>query len=220
MKYKAFIFDMDGVIVDTARLWHSHETAYLEDLFGVETINKIGDRVGVDIKTIFQKATKYKPNITFKKYLDGYEKLAKIIYQNSDITPNLDKLAELLLKKDFQLGLVSNAKPNWIDMVVQRLSFKDKFSNILSVYNNGRLRIKPEPDGYVECMHKLKANPKTTIILEDSNSGIEAARESGAFTVALMENKVTNYVQIGANIYVETVKDLIKLIDKFDYLPS
>ncbi len=69
-------------------------------------------------------------------------------------------------------------------------------------------------------MHKLKANPKTTIILEDSNSGIEAARESGAFTVALMENKVTNYVQIGANIYVETVTDLIKLIDKFDYLPS
>ncbi|MHA1899356.1 MAG: HAD family hydrolase, partial [Promethearchaeota archaeon] len=44
---------------------------------------------------------------------------------------------------------------------------------------------KPAPDIFLEAMNRLDIEPKKCIIIEDSLSGIIAAKKSGAFTIGL-----------------------------------
>ena len=77
------------------------------------------------------------------------------------------------------------------------------------------LKPKPEPDGYLEALKNLEADPKLSIILEDSNSGIQAAKASGAYVIGFKGNLVDGYVQKGADVYADTMQDVIKLVEAY-----
>jgi len=53
---KAFIFDMDGVLINDEALWMKYEVTLFDELFGKEISAQIGDTVGVSSKTIIEKA--------------------------------------------------------------------------------------------------------------------------------------------------------------------
>lgn len=121
-------------------------------------------------------------------------------------------LVKSLLNLDYHIGIVSGSPLSWITTVTKRLSFEDDIELVISLYDRHDLGNKPEPDGYVEAMHALRSTPATTIILEDSNSGIAAAKSSGAYTIGLKQNLVDGYIQNGADDYAETMIDVIELV--------
>lgn len=210
---KAFIFDMDGVIVDTETIWARIEPSFLPQFFGKEIYEKIKDRfLGNTLKGIYDLAV----NEGFGKSRDEYYKLydeqAKKVHPVAKITNGIDELVELLLERGFVLGLVSSSRMNWIDMVLDRLIFSDKFKYIVSVNDRDDLRSKPDPDGYLEAMKKLKVKPQDTIIIEDSNTGIKAAKASGALVICLKENHFDGYQPMEADIYIEKLSDLTKIL--------
>ena len=65
----------------------------------------------------------------------------------------------------------------------------------------------------LEAMKKLNSTPGKTIILEDSNKGIQSAKKSGALTVCLREHLRKNYLPQGADIYIDDLASLIKLLE-------
>src|SRR6266849_8544463 len=206
---KAFIFDMDGVIVNSESVWENYEQKFLSELIGKNVYLKIKNQIlGNSINEIYKILCTYGLPISMEEYLQIYDTYAKLVYRQAHITEGIEKLIEQLIGMNFKLGVVSSSRQNWIDLVLVKLKRKTVFDYILSLSDTQNLRPKPFPEGYITTIKKLGAEPKTTIILEDSNKGIRAAKASGAFTICLKENLPINYRAQGADLYVETIEEL------------
>ena len=212
MAAKAFLFDMDGVLIGTERLWEKYEDESLLQLFGKEILEKIGCMIGMSINTAYEKAIFYGAKTDYEEYLRLYNEKAAFIYSKASVTEGVERLAKELISLDFKLGLVSSSPREWIDYLLPKLSFKDKLEEIISLNDRPDLKPKPEPDGYLEALTSLKADPKLSIVLEDSNPGIQAAKASGAYVIGFKGNLLQGYVQQGADVCAETMDEVIELI--------
>ena len=98
-------------------------------------------------------------------------------------------------------------------MVLPRLTYKDKFSYVLSTNQRDDLKAKPAPDGYLDAIKNLDSDPEHSIILEDSNRGIQSAKASGAFVIGFKENLVPEYKQEGADACAENMSEVVKIVE-------
>lgn len=213
---KAFIFDMDGVIIDTEAEWKKFDAPYFSRILSEDILEKIGDITGLSIKAVSEKAAVLGATIDEKRYIQDSNETAAYIYGSAVITEGLSELTDILLARDFRLGLVSASPEASIDIVLARLPFRDKLNIVLSVNDHPSLRQKPHPDAYIETLKELGVEAEKSIILEDSNPGIAAAKGSGAYTIGFKSNLPHGYEQTGADAYADTMDDVIKLVESFD----
>ncbi len=211
----AFIFDMDGVIVNSEQAWRAYGADFLPRLFGEEIAQKVGDTIGLTVDQEYALAAQYGFSMDICEYYERFDAQAFAIYDQANISEGLDELVHTLVSLNFKFGLVSSSRRPWIEKVLTRLPYRDRFDYVVSLNDRPDLRPKPEPDGYVEAMRELAVRPERTIILEDSNSGIRAAKAAGALTIGLRQNLVGGYVQAGADVYADTMLDVIKLVETF-----
>lgn len=214
---KAFIFDMDGVIVNSEKLWEDYEQAFLHKVLGKKIAEAVGDTIGVGVKTVYDKATQMGFQMDREAFQSAYDQMAFEVYKKSKVTAGLNKLVSFLTDQGFRLGVVSMSPSNWLEQVLPRLSFRDKVEVVISLDENEVLKPKPYPDGYKEAMRVLGAVPKTTMVLEDSNTGIASGLASGAFTIAYSGNLVPGYRQIKADVTVATMSEVIGLVKDFNW---
>jgi len=208
---KAFIFDMDGVIIDSEPVWERYEQVFLAELMGQETYLKIKDQIlGNSINAIYQIASQHGLKTSKQEYLRIYDDYAKKVYSEAKLTPGIREFIEKLLGLDFKLGLVSSSRQNWIDLVLEKLKVSNQFEFVISLNDAENMQPKPSPIGYLKAMETLGTEPSSTIILEDSSKGVQAAKASGALTICLKENLPKDYQPVDADLYVESIKDLNK----------
>lgn len=210
--HKAFLFDLDGVLINDEPIWDEHKQRLFSELFGENVHEKIGSTVGLNLDSIYDKARAAGTGISRDKFIEAFYAVADQVYTTSPIPDGVPELADALLSMDYRIGIVSASPLSWITTVTKRLTFEDDIELIISLHERDDLRHKPEPDGYLEAMEALESTPATTIILEDSNSGIKAAKASGAYTIGLKQNLVRGYVQEGADAYAETMLEVIQLV--------
>ena len=205
---------MDGVLIDTEREWSVGEGGDIVNVFGKEIAKKLGDTVGATIRSEYERAVKFGYTVNYEEYKKRYNKEAEAIFIQAKITEGIEGLVKELLARNFKLGLVSSSPRKWINFLLPRLSFSDKLEQIISLNDRTDLKPKPEPDGYLEALKSLQADPGKSFILEDSNLGIQAAKASGAYVIGFRGNLVKGYVQKGADIYADFMADVTKLIMK------
>jgi mannitol-1-/sugar-/sorbitol-6-/2-deoxyglucose-6-phosphatase len=210
---KAFIFDLDGVLIDDEQIWEDKKLVLYNDLFGDEITRAMGSTLGINMDGIYDLAEKAGSNVTKDELIHAFFDLAEGIYQSAPIPTGLDELAESLNRLGYHLGLVSASPISWITTVTKRLSFETDIKVIISLYERSDLTHKPAPDGYLEAIKILGSKPENTIILEDSNSGIMSAKASGALTIGLKQNLAAGYIQEGADIYAETMEEVAKIVE-------
>ena len=209
---KAFIFDLDGIIIDNELMWEEAKKEIYTTLFGEEIYSKMGHTMGMDMPSIYRRAVELGANVSLQSMLDEFYRHALNIYAKAPITKGVKRLADSLVKDGYSIGLVSTSPMDWINRVINRLSFKEKITVIISLEDSPELQKKPEPDGYLKAMKDLKVAPSSTIILEDSNSGIAAAKASGAFTIAFTQNLVHDYKQIVADAKAANMEEVMKIM--------
>ena len=209
---KAFLFDMDGVIVDSEHHWLPHDMRILEELFDERTRLAIGNSMGIGVRGLYEKARALGSTIEFDTLARAYKEAAFDVYAKSPITPGIEHLAEKLLEFGFRLGIVTSSGQTEIDAVVPRLSFSDKLDVVISIFERRDLRPKPSPDGYIAALRHLEAEPKTSIVLEDSNYGIQAGKDAGAFVIGFRGNLTPGYEQHGADLYADTMQEVASIV--------
>ena len=197
---KAFIFDMDGVIIDSETWW---------DKLWFYQLRK--PSLGYSIRSNYQDFKKLNPRLTWKEFFAKMNQQAKIIYCQAPLTPGINQLLRKLVKDKYKIGLVSGSTSNWIKYVQERLEYPIPVS--LSLHDHPKLRTKPVPDGYLAVMKQLGVKAKETIILEDSQMGLDSAKASGAYVICLTEHHPKNYHPQGANLYVKSLRELLIYLD-------
>lgn len=99
-------------------------------------------------------------------------------FDRSKTNQDAQKIFQFLKAKDVKLALVSNARSQYIQFIIELLGINGLVDVFVS--NDQHLKPKPSPEMYNFAMLKLGVEPKETLIFEDSDIGLEAAYESKA----------------------------------------
>ncbi|AZA76186.1 hexitol phosphatase HxpB [Chryseobacterium sp. G0186] len=184
MVVKAVIFDMDGVLVDSEGFWAKAEL----DVFS---------SYGVQITDDLAIQTKYMTTREVTEFWYGrfpWENLdvpaveqqvvSKVIefIQSEDCTMSgIQQFITDLKNKNYKIGLATNAPLRVADAVLEKLQVRDLFDSIHS--SELEEQGKPHPAVYLTSAKKLGISPEHCIAIEDSHSGLRAAKGAGMRTI-------------------------------------
>ncbi len=185
-KIKAFIFDLDGVLTDTAE-HHFLSWKRLCDEEGLSFNRKINEKLrGVSRKKSLEIILGDK-KVSEDKFAEMLERKNKY-YQDSirnispgDLFPGAEDILEELKNKGIKLALGSsskNARP-----VIEGLGIGKYFDAIAD--GNSVERAKPAPDLFLFAAERLGVSPGKCVVVEDAEAGIEAALEAEMFVVGI-----------------------------------
>ncbi|MDC3133042.1 beta-phosphoglucomutase [Flavobacteriaceae bacterium] len=187
------LFDLDGVIVDTAKYhffaWKkiAKELDYelteaaneqLKGISRVDSLKKIIDWSGVAVSE-----RRFQDFMQIKN--DDYLKFIEDINE-SDILPGVRDALDFLRENRIKIGLGSASK-NAVP-ILDRLSITPYFKTIID--GNSVSRSKPDPEVFLKGAKALNVSPNQTVVFEDSTAGIIAAKAGGMTGVALGETKL------------------------------
>ncbi len=186
--YKAVIFDMDGVIVDSMPLqYESYKRALSEENISI-TEEEFFLYAGKQGKKLLQDIMNIK-NVSFdiKKVYDKKNKIYRELLKDIKTFPDIIKLINVFIGK-YKLALVSTSSIVNISIILDKLNLKAKFNVILGAEDADRG--KPSPDIFLKAASRLGALPAECIVFEDSNYGIEAAKRAGMEYIRVIKGRL------------------------------
>ena len=180
MELAAFLFDLDGVIIDTESqydvFWKATGEKYNRGIPGFEKLVK-----GITL-----------PNILAQFFSDLSEderiQIAKdnhLFDLQMDIQP-IPGAMEFLQKakeKAIPMGLVTSSNDEKLDYVFSQLPIKNYFDTIVSA--DRITRGKPDPMCYLLAAQDLNVSPEACFVFEDSFNGIKSGNAAGMKVVGL-----------------------------------
>lgn len=187
-RYCGVIFDLDGVITDTAR-YHYLAWKKLADELEIYFDEVINERLkGVSrlqsLEIILEKSDK-KYSQEEKEYYankknEYYKEMIKKITPE-DLLPGVERFIEELKKRGIKIAIASVSKNAFT--VVENLKIRDKFDYIVDA--NEIKRGKPDPEIFLNAAKHLGIFPEKCIGIEDSAAGITAIKKAGMFAVGV-----------------------------------
>ena len=188
MKLEAFIFDLDGVLTNTA-VFHYQSWKQLADEMGAEFNWEINHQLrGVSRRASMEIICKGH-DLTEKEIEDGMARkngyyqalIAKMTPE--DILPGSQELLNEARRAGIKIGLGSASKN--ARTVLDAIGL----TPLIDVIGDGHSveRSKPEPDLFLFVAQALNAKPETCVVFEDAASGIEAANQAGMYAVGIGE---------------------------------
>lgn len=190
------LFDLDGVIIDT-------EGIYSEfwNRMGNEFINRpdLGPQIkGQTLPYILDTHFPGRPDIHAKitERLDNLEATMPYNY-----IAGAEQLIEALAADGVPMAIVTSSTEQKLKQLLKRHpEIKERIPSIFT--SEMFTRSKPFPDCYLMGMEKLGGTPATTVVMEDSISGLKAAHDSGAFVVGLTTTYPVDQVEPLAHVVV------------------
>ncbi len=186
MPYSAYIFDMDGTLVDNMGFHIKIWTEFLasigaptdEEYFFQRTVGKINAEILREF---------VRPDLTdaqVAEYSLGKEQLyrKRFLPLLTEI-PGLSDFLRKVSAAGMPVALATSAGMDNVKFVLEGLGIAPYFCKIVSADEviNG----KPDPEIFLKAAGKLGVNPPDCLVFEDSPSGLEAAFRAGMQAVAL-----------------------------------
>ena len=181
MNYKAALFDLDGVVVDTesqysvfwgsqCRLYHP-EIPGLENKIKGQTLTQIYDgwfsgEIASEQPLITRRLNEFEAQMDFD-YIAGFEDFITI-----------------LRNKGFKTAVVTSSNKIKMNAVYRKHpEFHSLFDAILT--SEDFSASKPDPDCYLKAAERFHLSPEECIVFEDSFNGLKSGRAAGMFVVGL-----------------------------------
>jgi beta-phosphoglucomutase-like phosphatase (HAD superfamily) len=228
---KYVIFDLDGTLIDSMGLWPEFYKDFLLKL----NSNIIVDDYKDDYKLAFSQYQydnmyigainyiKNKYNLTmdiedlYKLFLEIRKKdVEKSIFLKDHVIDFLN----LLKKKKFTMFLATISDKPLIHNYIEKSNVKDLFKFFPLKYiltADDVVNKKPHPEIYLKALKLLKARPEECIVIEDSLSGVIAAKEAGIEVINIYD-KYSDYerdeINKQADYIVKDYKELIYILNK------
>ncbi|WP_159523695.1 hexitol phosphatase HxpB [Sunxiuqinia indica] len=198
---KAIIFDMDGVIIDSTQLWKRAEKEVFSSV-GVELTEdlcKLTETMTTAEVTKFWFDNQPWNNKSLKDVESGViERVAHLIKEEGKAITGIEKLVQGLKYKGYKIGLATNSPSVLIPVVLKKLKLYDFFDVTSSAEHEQEG--KPSPSVYLTVARKLNLRSQDCVAVEDSFSGLLAAKKAGMKTIAILkdndsrEREIADYV--------------------------
>jgi HAD superfamily hydrolase (TIGR01509 family) len=185
MDFKAVIFDMDGVIVDSEP---RHERAVLEVIeeigHGRDHGLRVADYVGRSDQDVWRDfIARHRPRQTLDELLALKRvRTLEILLREQPVFDGVVELIQQLAER-CQLGLASGSERAVVETVLDFRHLRSFFAAVVS--GSEVERGKPAPDIFLEAADRLRVRPADCWVIEDSKPGIAAARSAGMRVIAI-----------------------------------
>lgn len=216
MVKKGFIFDLDGVIVDTAK-YHFLAWKKLANSVGVDFTEAQNEQLkGVSRKKSLEKILEWGDKsltedefmelMTLKNndYLSHVNKM-----DENEILPDVPKILNYLIEKGQPIALGSASKN--ANTILEKVNLASKFNAVID--GNGVKKGKPNPEVFFNAAKALNVEPNKCIVFEDARAGIKAANLAGMISIGIGEKTVlheADYVfEDFTEISIEFIEELI-----------
>lgn len=218
MKKKCFIFDLDGVIVDTAK-YHYLAWKSIAKNFGINFTSEQNEELkGISRKKSLEKIIKW-GNISLskaefqnamnsknKKYLEYISKIG-----SSEILPEADRVLKFLIAKNQIISLGSASKN--ARAILKKLKLLKYFDFIVD--GNDVTTAKPSPEIFLKSAKLSQCDPSDCFVFEDSKAGIMAANNANMTSIGMGDKNILKNASFNfENFKVVSNQFLLNLIEK------
>lgn len=207
MELKGCLFDMDGVIVDSAAhhfvAWKrlaeelsipfteedNHALKGLSRVDSLEHILRLG-QLQLDEKTKLKLMAQ--KNAWYLELIKGM--------RAKDILPGARELIEELVAEGIKVGLGSSSRN--AQLILDNVGLTPLFDTVVD--GNHITLSKPDPEVFVKGALALKLKPSEIVVFEDAESGVKAAKTGGFFAIGIGSEE-----QLGqADVVVPSMKEV------------
>jgi len=215
MKETGFIFDLDGVIVDTAK-YHYLAWRNLAEELGFEFTHEQNElfkgvsrkrclEILLDIGKIQATQEQFdrwmvEKNIDYLKYIEKMDA--------SEILADVPKVLEFLKGNKFPIALGSaskNAAP-----ILEKVKLTRFFDAIVD--GNSVTKAKPDPEVFLIAAYNLKVKPENCVVFEDAVAGIAAANSAGMVSIGIGDAKVLSEADYNFKNFTEIDIDFLEVL--------
>ena len=213
MRFQAIIFDMDGLMVDSEKLYRKAEDALAakhKKKVTQPTIDKMMGRKAEEAMQIFCDDLDLKGDI--HGYIDEIESMmTAALDAGIDAMPGLFSLLDFL-RGHYKLAIATGSKKIFVERILKKLGLVSDFE---VVQDSDNIRFgKPHPEIYQKTLERLSLKASDTLVLEDSENGCRAAKSAGCFVVAVPNSHTAAQNFSMADSIIPSLDALIPLLKK------
>jgi HAD superfamily hydrolase (TIGR01509 family) len=212
MQVRAFLFDFDGLILDTElasragweRLYREHGHELPTDLWATlvgtthapwDPMAHLEELVGEPLE---------REALTERRRAHELS-----LIEAEELRPGIAEYLSAARRHGLKRAIVSSSNRRWVDMHLERLEEAAGWDAICTA-DRDPARAKPRPVLYLEALDRLDVAAEEAVAFEDSPNGVLAAKAAGIFCVAI-PNEVTRdlgLAEAGADLVLDSLADL------------
>lgn len=190
---KACIFDLDGVIVDTAKYhflawkrladelkipFNESDNERLKGVSRMKSLEIILEIGNLNLEEEEKAKLADKKNSWYVEYINKMKK--------EEILPGVENFLDTLRKRGIKLAIASASKNTGI--ILERLKLNDFFDTVVD--GNMVSKAKPDPEIFIKAAMILDIAPKEVVVFEDAVAGIVAAKKAGMNVVGVGNEEI------------------------------
>jgi HAD superfamily hydrolase (TIGR01509 family) len=208
--YTALLLDLDGLLIDSEKVYHEVAYKMTEKLGKVLTKDIITKQMG---RSPYESLGIYRRELgitdySIKELVDWRDEGMMEAYRISvDMMPGGMELLKKARDK-YKMAIATGSTRNLVDIVVEKLGLDAYMQHIQP--SDEIVNGKPHPEIFLECASQIEEDPGQCIVLEDSSNGCLAGKKAGCFVIAV-PSEYTDHQDFGmADVLV---KDLFEAWD-------
>ena len=213
MKYKAILFDMDGVLIDSEFLMRHAAIQALAE-YGIQAKHEdFMEFTGMgEDRFVGGVAEKYGHTYTFDMKERAYDYFGQQVKEMAHIPAGVKEMLTQLHDMGLILAVCSAADLRKVRYNIQAIGVDEAIFTAL-VTGSDVKRKKPFPDIYLEGARRVGIDPKDCLVVEDAISGIQAAHAAGmdAVGVPTTFSKEVLVERSQPQYLIDEIRDLPKL---------
>lgn len=181
MNFKAVLFDMDGVLVDSEPGYNRANREFFRSLGLPFTQKEITATTGSSNTVIASKILEWYPDLGVsheelsRRYTEGIFRALKSTV--ADLIPGTYRWIRSLSQRGVKLAIGSSSTAPMVMYVADTFGLTPLMDAIVTCEDV--TRGKPYPDIFLTCSRRLEVDPAQALVVEDSKNGILAAAAAG-----------------------------------------
>ena len=218
---KAFLFDLDGVLIDSEPL-HGQAWKETASLFDINlTQNQlIGLRGRRRIDCAKELIKLIQKEVEIEDLLNLHKPISRQLILSAKAMPGSESLVKWCHKNNIPMALVTSSSSESLQIKTTPHKWMHLFSIKVLGDDKSLKKGKPAPDPYLLAAQKLNISPKECWAVEDSISGVTSAIKAGC-CVLFLKNKndkliKENFLENNKNLKeIQNLKDIEKILKKY-----
>ncbi|MFV0329723.1 MAG: HAD family hydrolase [Dysgonomonas sp.] len=197
MLFSGVIFDFNGTLFWDTKLhnkaWDIFLTKYNLHLSDEDKFLKMHGKNNKDIfLSIFDKPLSDDEIQSFILEKEGlYQELC--LQTEMPLAPGASDFLDFLKENNIPFTIATASGKENLDFYFKHLPLTKWFDYDKVVYNNGKIKGKPDPQIYQIAMSVINKNPEDIIIFEDAIAGLQAARNAKAGKIIVVDSNDDDY---------------------------
>lgn len=195
-KYKAIIFDMDGTTIDTDHMWKISNAPILDShaphLSALEKNEIIDQFHHLTIYEVWKCVQNHcSIDISSDEIIDENIKHLHDLYETQGISyiPHFHEFHAKIKEHGLKTAIATSSQKETVDIIIKVVSLNNYFKDDIYHVDHVNKAYKPKPDVYLYAAKMLEVEPCNCIAIEDSATGIKAAKAAGMYCIGINTGK-------------------------------